>query len=225
MKEQCHSLIIVWLRVFLRCCWDNTINTKKIIITQISTFFQHPDQVPGPKSTAYPYIDFQKPSVIHMDIHDFWLLVFNSPYKWGYPHWYSSRDIHERTFYNGCPWNMNIHELISVFLCISVFNYSCFNWYPFGYPLISMDIHTWTCYGFSMPGCEITLHRLITVRSCRENFKRVSNAEREVEEDRFSSRGAILTTSFRDRLSPLRFPSRHWTTRSSLTRKSFPGKT
>jgi len=58
---------------------------------------------------------FQKSTVILMDIHDFWMSVFNSSYKRGYPHWYPSRDIHAWTFYNGCPWNINIHEWISIF--------------------------------------------------------------------------------------------------------------
>jgi len=44
---------------------------------------------------------------------------------------------------NKCPW-MDIH------VWISVFNYPCFQWYPCGNPLISMDVHAWTCYGFSI---------------------------------------------------------------------------
>ena len=42
---------------------------------------------------------------------------------------------------------MDIHVL-----WISVFNYLCFYGYPFGYPLISVDIHALTCYGFSIQG-------------------------------------------------------------------------
>jgi len=53
--------------------------------------------------------------------------VFKSPYKRGYSYWYPSRKIHARTSYNGCPWDMNIHEWISIsILWISVLNYSCF---------------------------------------------------------------------------------------------------
>jgi len=32
---------------------------------------------------AYPYVDFQKSTDINMDIPDFWMLVFNYPYKCG----------------------------------------------------------------------------------------------------------------------------------------------
>ena len=42
---------------------------------------------------------------------------------------------------------MDIHVL-----WISVFKYSCFYGYPFGYPWNSMDIHALTCYGFSVQG-------------------------------------------------------------------------
>ena len=38
------------------------------------------------ESIAYPYTDFRKSKVIHMDIHDFWMSVFNSPYTCRYPH-------------------------------------------------------------------------------------------------------------------------------------------
>jgi len=44
---------------------------------------------------------------------------------------------------------MDIHVL-----WISVFSYPCFYWYSFGYQLISMDIHAWTLYGFSILGCS-----------------------------------------------------------------------
>jgi len=36
---------------------------------------------------------FQKSTDINMDIHDFWMSVFNYPYKCGYLHRYPSRDI------------------------------------------------------------------------------------------------------------------------------------
>jgi len=55
------------------------------------------------ESIAYPYMDFQNSMDFNMDIHDFWMSVFNYPYKCGYPHWYSSSDIYARTFCNGYP--------------------------------------------------------------------------------------------------------------------------
>jgi len=36
------------------------------------------------------------------------------------------KDIHARTFNSGCPWSINIHERISMFVWISVFKYLCF---------------------------------------------------------------------------------------------------
>ena len=40
------------------------------------------------ESIANPCMDFQKSTDINirMDIHDFWMSVFNYPYKRGYPH-------------------------------------------------------------------------------------------------------------------------------------------
>jgi len=35
---------------------------------------------------ANPCMDFQKSTDINMDIYDFWMSVFNYPYKRGYPH-------------------------------------------------------------------------------------------------------------------------------------------
>jgi len=70
--------------------------------------------------------------------------------KQGYP----CRDIHAKTFYNGCPWSINIHEWVTLFSWISVIIYPCFYWYPFGYPLISTNIDVWTCYGFSIQECS-----------------------------------------------------------------------
>jgi len=81
--------------------------------------------IPGP--IAYSYMNFRKSTVIHMDIRDFWMSVFKFPYKCGYPHWYPSKDIHARTLFNGCPWNMNIYEWTYMFLRISVFKYPCWN--------------------------------------------------------------------------------------------------
>ena len=68
------------------------------------------------KSIAYPYMDFRKSTVIHLDTHEFWMSLYDFPYyKCEYPQWYPSKDIHARTFYNGRPWNMNIHERTNVF--------------------------------------------------------------------------------------------------------------
>jgi len=52
---------------------------------------------------ANPCMDFQKSMDINMDIHDFWMTVFNYSYKLGYPYWYPSTDIHARTFRYGYP--------------------------------------------------------------------------------------------------------------------------
>jgi len=60
-------------------------------------------------------MDFRKSTVLHMDIHDFWMSVFNYPCKCGNPHSYPRRDIHAWTFYNGCPWNVNNHKWIAMF--------------------------------------------------------------------------------------------------------------
>ena len=38
------------------------------------------------ESIANPCMDFKKSTDINMDIHDFWMSVFNYPYKRGYPH-------------------------------------------------------------------------------------------------------------------------------------------
>ena len=38
------------------------------------------------ESIANPCMDFQKSTDINMNIHDFWMSVFNYPYKRGYPH-------------------------------------------------------------------------------------------------------------------------------------------
>jgi len=71
-----------------------------------------PFRSPGPRIHSisihgYPRIPGYS---INMDIHDFFILVFNYPYKCGYPPWYSSRDIHARTFCNGYPQTININE-------------------------------------------------------------------------------------------------------------------
>jgi len=71
-------------------------------------------------SIVYPYMDFQKSTDINMDIYDFWMSVFNYPYRFGYPHLYPSRDIHARTFCNGSvndkyPW-MDIHVYMDISL-------------------------------------------------------------------------------------------------------------
>ena len=56
------------------------------------------------------------------------------------------------------PWMSVKHEYPRMDIhvsWISVFNYPCFYWYPFGYLLISMDIHAWTCYGFLIQGKRV----------------------------------------------------------------------
>jgi len=55
------------------------------------------------ESIANPCMDFQKSTDINTDIHDFWMSVFNYPYKHGYPHGYPSTDILARIFRNGYP--------------------------------------------------------------------------------------------------------------------------
>jgi len=92
---------------------------------------------------------------IHMDTLDFWTSTTN-PHKCGDPHWYPSRDIHARTFYNGYPWNKYNHEWISMFLWLSVFNCVCFCWYPFGYPSISVHMYAGTCHGSSIQSTVIS---------------------------------------------------------------------
>jgi len=65
-----------------------------------------------------------------------------------------TKGIHARTFYNGCPWNMNIHVFMDISIHLSMLLLTSF-WISidfYGYPLISMDIHTWTCYEFSIVG-------------------------------------------------------------------------
>ena len=96
-----------------------------------------------------------------MNIHDFWMSVFNYPYKCGYPHWYLSKNIHAMTLCNGYPSTINIYEWISMFLCISVFNYPCFYGYPFGYPWISLDIHALTCSCILDPGLRSWFYSLL----------------------------------------------------------------
>jgi len=80
---------------------------------------------PGPRI----HMDFQKSTVTHLDIHDFWMLVFNCPYKRGYPHWYPSNDIHARTLMELCgTW-------------ISTNGYRCFYGYQSSIIYDFMDIH------------------------------------------------------------------------------------
>jgi len=83
--------------------------------------------------------------------------VFNYPYKCGYPHWYTSKDIHARickrqliSVKHKYPW-LAIHVL-----WISVYNYPFLYGYAFGYPWISMNIHAWTCHGFSIQGWQVS---------------------------------------------------------------------
>jgi len=81
-------------------------------------------------------MDFQKCMVIHMNIHDFWMTVFNYPYKSGYPHWYPSRGIHARTFYNWYPWK-HIHVFMDISLQLSILSWISI--------CISMDFYGYLC--------------------------------------------------------------------------------
>jgi len=45
------------------------------------------------ESMANPCMDFQKSTDINMNIHDFWMSVFNYPYKRKCPHWYPSTSM------------------------------------------------------------------------------------------------------------------------------------
>jgi len=79
--------------------------------------------------------------------------VFNSPF--------TSLDIHiniqARIFVLGHS-TMDVHGTwistngYQCFILTSVFNYSCFYRYPFECPLISLDIHAWTCNGIPAQG-------------------------------------------------------------------------
>jgi len=53
------------------------------------------------ESIANPRMDFEKLTDINMDVHDFWMSVFNYPYKRGYPHGYPSTDIQARISLQG----------------------------------------------------------------------------------------------------------------------------
>jgi len=66
----------------------------------LQDFSLHPEISLVRESIANPCMDFQKPTDTNMDIDDFWMSVFNFPYKRGYPHWYPGTDIHARTFRN-----------------------------------------------------------------------------------------------------------------------------
>jgi len=102
------------------------------------------------ESIAYPCYGFPKTTVIQIDIHDFWMSVFNSPYKCGYPHdiqagisvqGHSTIDIRKTLK------SMAIYPYFMDSLQLSMF-YGC----PFGYLWIYIDIHAWTCRGFSFQG-------------------------------------------------------------------------
>jgi len=112
--------------------------------------------IPGPRiHIAHPYMDLWKSTIIQIKIHDLWMSVFNSPYKC---EWIISTLISKQ----GYPCK-NLLQWMSVELeyprmdidviWISVFSYPSF-YCPIRYSLISMDIHAWTCYGFSILGWE-----------------------------------------------------------------------
>jgi len=71
MTSQCAALKRVVEEIFL----------KKNMYTNTTVSLKR-----SRESIAYPYIDFQKFTDINMDIHDFWMSVFNYPYKYGYPY-------------------------------------------------------------------------------------------------------------------------------------------
>jgi len=107
------------------------------------------------ESIAYPYMDFQKSTDINIDIHDFWMSVLSYPFKFWYPHLISKegcqcKDILQWIFVNNKYSWMDIHVLRILF-----FNCPCFYGYPCGYPWISIDIHAFTCYGFSIQGTKV----------------------------------------------------------------------
>ena len=94
------------------------------------------------ESIAYAYMDFQKIHGYYHRYPGFLDVGLQLSIQVGLSaHRYPSRDIHKMTFSNGYPSTINIHEWMPLFLWISVFNYSCFFGYPFGYPLIFTDIH------------------------------------------------------------------------------------
>ena len=129
------------------------------------------------ESMANPCMDFQKSMDINMDIHDFWITVFNYPYKLGYPHWYPSTDIHARTFCNGYPYTINIHKLISMFLWICL-QLSMLLWICLW---ISLDFYGYPCIDLLWildPGTA-------TKKSFSQGLQRNSWAERRAEQGKF----------------------------------------
>jgi len=89
-------------------------------------------------------MDFQKSTDINMDIHDFWMSVFNYPYKCGYPHniqarifmqGHSAMDIHEQKIsMNGNQCFMDISIQLCMILWISIWISLDF----YGYPCIDL---------------------------------------------------------------------------------------
>jgi len=110
--------------------------------------------VPGPRTIANLYMDFQKSTDINMDIHDFWMSVFNYPCKCGYPHWYQRTDILARTFRNGYPKTINIHKWISIFYG---YQSSIFHAIIHASMYIHLDIHR---------SLWISMHWLSSIQGC-----------------------------------------------------------
>jgi len=122
-----------WTNICFLVCWSQSSSMLSCTLVR--------------ESMAYLYMDFQKFKVIHLDINDFWMSVFNSPFKCGCAHWYPSKDVHARTFYNGCPWNMNIQRTdIHVFMDISIqlsmlsliSIWMSIDFYGYGYPCMDL---------------------------------------------------------------------------------------
>jgi len=105
-------------------------------------------------------MDFRKSTGFHTDIHDFWIqssILHTSVDEY---HMYINVNI-TLISKQGYPCKdilqmmdihvfMDISLLLSMLLWISIRIYFDFYGYPLGYPLISMDIHALTCYGFSI---------------------------------------------------------------------------
>jgi len=109
---------------------------------------QHEHGSHGPRiHSIYPYMDFGKSTVIHMDIHDFGMSVFNSPFKCGYRRWYSNKgypckDIlqwmsveHEHPCFYGYQYSF-IHAFTDILLDIHWFLWISIDFY--GYPYMDL---------------------------------------------------------------------------------------
>ena len=89
-----------------------------------------------------------------MTIHDFFMSVFNYPYKSGYLHWYPSRDIHEGHSAMDIRYQwMDIHVFMDIslelctFLWISIWMSLDFHGYPCINLLRILNSGRWKCKG------------------------------------------------------------------------------